>query len=576
MFEFLYSKNKVNHLGRLIQLKYQQEKEIVPLLWTEHCIECAAPKCYGTCPRYKSREDGNCIRIVNAITPVMDDGELCVKTEFRSWAKIESQLKVSTLPAKGYVTAYKRITRLGYLFEKTARRCPVSSVSKFIYDGWFSYRQKYINYLIREQPKQERLALKGLVANNDQTTSLLIDVKSSSKLLFRESVEIPLGETEFNIPIPSYENKDTLYFINIHPANAEQHVTLLFKKLQLVPKDITDGKKVKCVIWDLDNTLWDGVLIEEKNVKPRQEFIELIQNLDSCGIVNSIASKNNQEEVDAKLRELGIADYFVFKKVNWDPKSVNISKTIRQMNINPNTIVFVDDNPFERNEVSLEHPSLTCVDPSEIMDFAKCKRFNVVVTEDSKNRRHTYEMLESMKTEEEAWDGNIDDFLMNCHIKVKLSKPTDDNIMRCFELLQRTNQLNSSGRRLSLDEVKQIVSSETYDTYVLNSSDKFGDYGIVGFMIVEKQDDGAHITDFVISCRVANKKIEPTIVNYLAQKYKGQVFFHYKKTLLNGPMFKMVEELNMEKSLENNEHTIYAHKYKRDYPRIVEMEEKEC
>ena len=95
-------------------------------------------------------------------------------------------------------------------------------------------------------------------------------------------------------------------------------------------------------------------------------------------------------------------------------------------------------------------------------------------------------------------------------------------------------------------------------------------------MIVEKQDDGAHITDFVISCRVANKKIEPTIVNYLAQKYNGQVFFHYKKTSLNGPMYKTVEELGMEKSLENNEHTIYAHKYKRDYPRIVEMEEKVC
>ena len=576
MFEFLYSKSKIQHIGKSIQQTSLKEKDIVPLLWTEHCIECAAPRCYGTCPRFKRREDGNCIRIANAITPVIEDRQLCAKTEFRTWAKIESQLKVSTLPAKEYATVYRRITWLGYFFGKIARWCPITSVSKFIYNGWFSYRQKYINYLIKQQPKQERLTLKGQISNKDQDTSLLIDVKSASKLLFRESVEIPVGETEFSIPVPTYEDKDTLYFINIHPANAEQHVTLLFKKLLLVPRDITDGKKVKCVIWDLDNTLWDGVLIEEKNVKPRQEFIELIKNLDSCGIVNSIASKNNQEEVDAKLKELGIADYFVFKKINWDPKSVNISKTIRQMNINPNTIVFVDDNPFERNEVSLAHPSLTCVDPSEIMSFAKCKRFNVVVTEDSKKRRHTYEMLESMKTEEEAWDGNIDDFLMNCHIKVKLSTPTDDNIMRCYELLQRTNQLNSSGRRLSLEEVKQIVSSNTYDTYVLNSSDKFGDYGIVGFMIVEKQDDGAHITDFVISCRVANKKIEPTIVNYLAQKYNGQVFFHYKKTSLNGPMYKTVEELGMEKSLENNEHTIYAHKYKRDYPRIVEMEEKVC
>lgn len=571
MFEFLYSNVRIPHIGRYIQKKYQQEKECVPLLWTEHCVECAAPKCYGTCPRYQIREDGNCVRIAKGITPEIENKQLCVKAEFRTWAKLESQLKVATLSCKEYVQAYTIVTWLGYFFDRLARWCPVYKVSRFIYDGWFSYRQKYINYLIRNKKKFERLTLHGVVQNNDQPSALLIDVKSASKLLFREAVSVPLGESAFNVSIPTYEDKDTLYFINIHPSNAEQHVTLTFKQLLLTPTDITEGKKIKCVIWDLDNTLWNGVLIEDKQVKPKQEFVDLIKHMDSCGIVNSIVSKNNQEEVDAKLREFGIADYFVFKKINWDPKSVNISKTIRQMNINPNTMVFVDDNPFERNEVSLAHPSMTCIDPSEMMEFSKCKRFNVVVTEDSKNRRHTYQMLESMKNEEEAWDGNIDDFLMNCHIKVHLSKPTDENIMRCYELLQRTNQLNSSGRRLSLEEVQRIIISEKYDTYVLNSSDKFGDYGIVGFMIVEKQDDGAHITDFVISCRVANKKIEPSIVNYLAHKYHDKVFFHYKKTSLNGPMFKTIEELSMNLESENNDHIIYKHLYNSNYGHVVSI-----
>ena len=571
MFEYLYSKNKIKNIGRLIRQKYTQEKNLVPLIWTEHCIECAAPKCYATCPRSKRREDGNCIRIVNAITPVIEEGTLCAKVEFRTWAKIEAQLNTATISGKKYATNYSLITCLGYFFETLAKWCPIPSISKFIYNGWFSYRQKIINYIIRNRQRQESLTLKGVVSNKEQATSLLIDIKSFSKLLFRESVEIPIGETEFQVSIPPYEDKQTLYFINIHPANAEQHVTLTFKQLQLVSRDITDGKKVKCVIWDLDNTLWDGVLIENKDVKPRQDFIQLIKHLDQCGIVNSIASKNNQEEVDAKLKELGIDEYFVFKKINWDPKSINISKTIRQMNINPNTFVFVDDNPFERNEVSLAQPNITCVDPSDIIELTKCKRFNVVVTEDSKNRRNTYKMLESMKTEEEAWDGNIDDFLMSCHIKVKLSTPTNENIMRCYELLQRTNQLNSSGRRLTLDEVKQIVSSDNYDTYVLNSTDKFGDYGIVGFMIVEKKDDGAHITDFVISCRVANKKIEPTIVNYLAERYNGQVFFHYKKTSLNGPMYKTIEELGMNLETSDKDFDIFKHLFDSSYGHVVSI-----
>ena len=573
MFEFLYSNVKVSHIGRYIRNKYLKEEIIVPLLWTEHCVECAAPRCYGTCPRYKRRKDGNCIRINNGITPSIIDNQLSVKTEFRTWAKIESQLKVSALTGKEYGKTYARITKLGCLFRKIAGWCPIHSVSKFIYDGWFSYRQKYINFLIRRKKKQERLTLKGVVINEDQPTTLLVDVKSSSKLMYRESVDIPLGETEFSVAVPPYDDPETLYFLNLHPVDAEQHVTLTFKQLRLVPTDITEGKKVKCVIWDLDNTLWEGVLIEDKNVKLRQEFVELVKHLDSCGIVNSIVSKNNLEEVVTKLKEFGINDYFVFKKVNWDPKSVNISKTIRQMNINPNTIVFVDDNPFERNEVSLSHPSLTCLDPSEIVEFSKCKRFNVVVTEDSKNRRHTYQMLESMKNEEEAWGGNIDDFLKNCHIIVLLSKPTNNNIMRCYELLQRTNQLNSSGRRLSLEEVQHIVASDKYDTYVLNSSDKFGDYGIVGFMIVEKLDTGAHLTDFVISCRVANKKIETSVVNYLAKKYDGKIFFHYKKTSLNGPMYRIVEELEMRKISENEDYVTYVHKFNSDYPDIVVIRE---
>lgn len=576
MFEFQYSKTTIPHIGRLLVKKYQQQKEIVPLLWTEHCVECAAPRCYGTCPRYKKRKDGNCIRINNGITPAVIDNQLSVKTEFRTWAKIESQLKVSTLTGIEYGKTYARITMLGCLFGKMASWCPIYSISKFIYDGWFSYRQKYINYLIRRKKKQERLTLKGVVINEDQPTSLLLDVKSSSKLMYRESVDIPLGETEFNMSVPPYDDPKTLYYVNLHPVDAEQYVTLTFKQLRLVPTDITEGKKVKCVIWDLDNTLWDGVLIEDKNVKLRQEFVELIKHLDSCGIVNSIVSKNNLEEVVAKLKEFGIDELFVFKKVNWDPKSVNISKTIRQMNINPNTIVFVDDNPFERNEVSLSHPSLTCLDPSEIIGFSRCNRFNVVVTEDSKNRRHTYQMLESMKTEEEAWDGNIDDFLINCRIKVQLSTPTDANIMRCYELLQRTNQLNSSGRRLALEEVQRIIISDNYDTYVLNSSDKFGDYGIVGFMIVEKKDDGRHITDFVISCRVANKKIEPSVINYLAGEYDGKVFFQYKKTALNGPMYKTIEELEMKKVSENGNNIVYEHHFQPDFPHIVDIQKTGC
>lgn len=574
MFEYIYSKQKVKSICKVIRKTIGNEKQIVPLFWTEHCVECSAPLCYKTCDRYKKRADGDCIRIVNGITPIKTDDGLGALCEFRTWAKIESQLKIRTLNGKRYSQLYCALTTLGYFFRRLASISPFRFLQNFIDLGWFSYRQKIINFCIRKQKPQYALTLEGKLTNNDHASSFLVDVKSSSGLLFREKFEAPLGDSEFKINIPPYESEKELYFINIHPTNAEDHIIISFDSLKLVPTDIRKGKKVKCVIWDLDNTLWNGVLIEGK-VRPNQKLIDLVKHLDACGIVNSIASKNDEETVKAKLEELGIEQYFVFKKINWLPKSVNVTTTIKQMNINANTVVFVDDNPFERNEVLLRAPSVTCIDPSDIEDFSKCSRFNAIVTEDSKKRRDTYKMLEAMKKEEEEWTGNIDDFLANCSIKVEINRPSDKTIPRCYELLQRTNQLNSSGRRLSLDEVKDIVQSKLYDSFVLSSSDKFGDYGIVGFIIIDKSGSVPCVTDFVISCRVANKKIEPTIINYLAGEYGGKLLFNYKKTLRNGPMFQIIQDLNMKQTYSDEGVDVYQCEYNKDYPKIVTIERKD-
>lgn len=574
MFEFIYSRKRIRNIGSEISKEYKDMPSVIPLLWTEHCVECSAPACYATCDRFKRREDGDCVRLVGGMTPVRTDDGIGARCEFRTWAKIESQLKIRPLNGDKYAWAYKAITALGYFFRWCAAICPFHRLGKFIYDGWFSYRQKFITHRIAFSNPVYAVTLHGKVANDDHATTMLVDVKSGSSHLFRDAVEIPVGKSEFRVNIPPYESKKELYFINLHPANAEEHVALTFDRLELEPTDKTRGKKVKLVIWDLDNTLWNGVLIEDKDVRINQRFVELVKYLDSCGVVNSIVSKNNEEDAISKLEEFGISDYFVFKKINWEPKSVNIGKTIKQMNINANTVVFVDDNPFERNEVLLKMPSVTCVDPSEIEEFTKCSRFNMIVTEDSRKRRNTYKMMESMQKEEEEWSGDIDDFLRSCDIKLVLSSPTEKTIPRCYELLQRTNQLNSSGRRLTMDEVKALVADSGHDCYVLNSSDKFGDYGIVGFLIVDRTGEAARVTDFVISCRVANKKIEPTLINYFANKYGGSIMFDYKKTLRNGPMFSIIKELGMELASSADKVETYLCRHNDSYPKIVAVEDK--
>lgn len=572
MFEYIYSRLRAPSIYKAIRKSASQDKSVVPLFWTEHCVECAAPLCYKTCERYRKRADGDCVRISNGISPIVTADGLGAICEFRTWAKIESQLKIRSLSGKQYAFLYCILTAFGYFFRKIASVAPLRFLQNFVDCGWFSYRQKMINFALRNKAPQYSLTLEGKVENHDHPSAFLVDVKSSSALLFRETFEAPIGLSAFSINIPPHESKKELFFINIHPANAEDHVTVTFNNLKLVPTDITKGKKVKCVIWDLDNTLWDGVLIEGE-VKPNYRLIELIKQFDACGIVNSIASKNDEQTVRTKLEELEIEQYFVFSKINWLPKSVNVTTTVKQMNINANTVVFVDDNPFERNEVLLRAPNITCVDPSEMVDFSKCGRFNAIVTEDSKKRRATYRMLEAMKKEEEEWTGNIDDFLINCNIQVQIEHPSDESIPRCFELLQRTNQLNSSGRRLSLNEVEEIVKSPSYESFVLSSSDKFGYYGIVGFIIIDISGKEPLVSDFVISCRVANKKIEPTLINYLAGKYGGKLFFNYKKTLRNGPMFQIIQELKMAKVSSEGEYDVYLCQYDENYPKVVSLVE---
>ena len=574
MFEYLYSKNRISRQRKLITQQYKDKKAIIPLLWTEHCVECAAPMCYSTCPRYQKRKDGDCVRIVGGITPCLTSKGIGAKIEFRTWAKIESQFNIRPLSGVKYAHIYNIINSIGRFLWTTAAFTPFNRVKRLIYKGWFSYRQRYINRAIKNCKAAEHLQLNINIENQALPTKFLVDIKTADKLLFREEVQAMVGHSCHQLAIPPFETSGELAYINLHPANAEEHCSLNLVDLELVERDIRQGRKIKCVIWDLDNTLWDGVLIEDKEVYVREDFINLIKHLDACGIVSSIASKNTEEQVRHKLEELGILDYFVFSKINWEPKSLNIKRIIRQMNINPDTIVFVDDNPFERLEVSQQEPRLTCIDPAELLDFVKCDRFNMVVTEDSRNRRQTYKMLENLKKEEEEWEGNIDDFLISCKIRVEIFHPSDELIPRCFELLQRTNQLNSSGRRLTLDEVTEIVHNKNFDAFALKSSDRFGDYGIVGFLIVDKSKEQFVVSDFVISCRVANKKIEPTVINQLAKKYGGSILFNYKKTTKNGPMYKVIEELRMESVEQEGELIIFSCKYNESFPPIVQLTEK--
>lgn len=110
-------------------------------------------------------------------------------------------------------------------------------------------------------------------------------------------------------------------------------------------------QKIKCVVWDLDNTLWDGILTEGDDVQLRDGIIDIIKTLDERGILQSVASKNNFEDAYKKLEELGVAEYFLYPQINWNPKSEAVKKIAENINLGIDSFAFIDDSEFEREEV---------------------------------------------------------------------------------------------------------------------------------------------------------------------------------------------------------------------------------
>jgi FkbH-like protein len=286
-------------------------------------------------------------------------------------------------------------------------------------------------------------------------------------------------------------------------------------------KTALDKKVIKCVVWDLDNTLWDGVLIEGDEVGLRKGVVDVITALDGRGILQSIASKNDYDLAMAKLKEFGIEEYFLYPQINWNSKASSIKKISESINIGLDSVAFIDDQTFEREEVRYTHSEVFCIDALNLdglLDLPEMKpRF---ITDDSKVRRKMYLSDIARKGAEETFIGTQEEFLASLGMKLTIGPARREDLKRAEELTVRTNQLNTTGYTYSYDELNQFIESKDYELLVCELEDIYGTYGKIGLALTERKPEQYTLKLLLMSCRVMSRGIGTIIINYVMGRAK--------------------------------------------------------
>ncbi|NLR77738.1 HAD-IIIC family phosphatase [Chitinophaga eiseniae] len=283
------------------------------------------------------------------------------------------------------------------------------------------------------------------------------------------------------------------------------------------------GKTIKCLVWDLDNTLWNGTLLESEEVTLKDRVVEVIRELDEKGIVHSIASKNSYEDAMTRLKHFGIDQYFLYPEIHWNAKSASINNIRKQLNIGIDAIAFIDDQPFEREEVNSVFPEVYCLDAAEYGQLAHYDCFNPPqVTEDARRRRKMYQEEIQRKEEEENFQGPSDSFLAGLNMELYITSATVHDLARAEELTLRTNQLNATGKTYSYAELEQILTSPDHLLWVCEFKDKFGSYGKIGLVLLHISAHNWHLEMMLYSCRVMSRGIGTVMLNYILEQARSR------------------------------------------------------
>ncbi|HLY56813.1 MAG TPA: HAD-IIIC family phosphatase [Stellaceae bacterium] len=276
---------------------------------------------------------------------------------------------------------------------------------------------------------------------------------------------------------------------------------------------------VRLVVWDLDETFWKGTLTEG-GITFLPQNRDLVIELARRGIMSSICSKNDLAAVRAVCEAHGIWDYFIFPSINWEPKGPRLARLIETVKLRPETVLFVDDNPGNRREALFFVPGLQVEDETFVPVLGT---HPLLKGKDDKEltRLKQYKVLERRQVDETAAGGDNLAFLRSSGIRITIETDVEKHLDRAIELINRTNQLNFTKRRLpenreeAAAELLKMLSRFNVNAGLVKVHDHYGDYGFCGFYAMVVQVNKSILRHFCFSCRTLDMGVEAFVYQTL-------------------------------------------------------------
>jgi len=333
----------------------------------------------------------------------------------------------------------------------------------------------------------------------------------------------------------------------------------------------TLGMSKRCIVLDLDNTLWGGIVGEDEfdgiklgsdpSGKSFVEFQKYLLGLHNRGILLAINSKNNFDDAIKVIEEhpdmILKKEHFASIKINWNDKVSNIKEISDELNFGLENFVFFDDDPLNREFMKSSLPQVLTVDlpadPSKyVRTIQEMNEFNLLKITDEDNQRGVmYSQQRDRKTLEKSSD-NLEDFLKNMDLKITIKKADSFTIPRISQLILKTNQFNLTTKRYSLEEIQKMSQNDHMLIGCVQVEDKFGDNGITAAFIVEKNGAKEWILDtFLLSCRVMGRQIEKSILGYIIKLAKqnnvNKIIANFIPTKKNQPIENFLPDCGFKK-----------------------------